>query len=123
MESPARPSILIVDDDPRVRAALKAFLEQEGYGVATAGDGQSGLAYLQSSGAPALILLDLMMPVMDGFEFRVRQLQQTSLAGVPVIVLSAGGDITRKTEGLHVAAVVSKPVDPEELLRIIARSI
>src|ERR1043166_6147962 len=87
--------ILVVEDDPDVREALVLLLEREGYAVTSVNNGQEALEQLRATPS-ALILLDLMLPVMDGFEFRVHQLQDPALARVPVIVLSGGGDLTRK---------------------------
>src|SRR5262245_37939716 len=113
-------SILVVDDDSRIRCGLEYLLRQEGYRVTAVANGQEALASLRSQTPPDLILLDLMMPVMDGFEFRIRQLQEPGPAAIPVIVLSAGADVQRKPETLHVAACVSKPIDPDALLALVA---
>ena len=118
----ASEPILIVEDDPDVREALVLFLEREGYAVTSVNNGQEALEQLRATPS-ALILLDLMLPVMDGFEFRVHQLQDPALARVPVIVLSGGGDLTRKVEPLHVDACLSKPLDLERLLALIARRV
>jgi CheY-like chemotaxis protein len=113
-------TVLIVDDDPEVREALGRLLEDDGWAVTTAADGQEALARLQQAPPPALILLDLMLPVMDGFEFRVRQLEDPQTAGIPVIVFSAGRD-TDKLASLRAAASLTKPIDPDALLAIVAR--
>ena len=114
--------ILVVEDDPDVREALVLLLEREGYAVTSVNNGQEALEQLRATPS-ALILLDLMLPVMDGFEFRVHQLQDPALARVPVIVLSGGGDLTRKVEPLHVDACISKPLDLERLLALVARRV
>src|SRR5436309_15353506 len=118
----AAEPILVVEDDPDVRDALVLLLEGEGYAVTSARNGQEALEQLRAA-PPALVLLDLMLPVMDGFEFRVQQLQDPALARVPVIVLSSGGDLTRKVEPLHVDACLSKPLDLERLLALVARRV
>jgi two-component system chemotaxis response regulator CheY len=113
--APAR--ILVVDDDRDARAALAALLNAEGYEVVAVTNGEEALAVLRRDGAVRLVLLDLMMPVMDGFTFlRERALDRT-LGAVPVVVTSAldcRGD-------LDVAAYLHKPVDPDDLLSIIER--
>src|SRR2546425_9329784 len=76
----ASDRILVVEDDPDARDEMARVLRSEGYDVAAAGDGEEALAELRRA-APALILLDLMMPVMDGFEFRVRQMQDRAAEG------------------------------------------
>ncbi len=81
--------VLIVDDDFALRDALCAALEGEGFAVAAVSNGQEALDYLRSGARPSLVLLDLMMPVMNGWEFRAQQRQDPQLADIPVIVLSA----------------------------------
>ncbi len=81
--------VLIVDDDFALRDALCAVLEGEGFVVAAVSNGQEALDYLRSGARPSLVLLDLMMPIMNGWEFRAEQRQDPELADIPVIVLSA----------------------------------
>ena len=83
-----RGAVLVVEDDPATREALVVFLRHEGYPAESVNDGQQALARLRDKKPPSLVLLDLMLPVMDGFEFRVQQLQDPTLAGIPVIVVS-----------------------------------
>src|SRR5436190_19142440 len=101
--------VLIIEDDPDTRDALGELLSGEGYEVATAADGQEGLRRLGAPPRPCLVLLDLMLPAMDGFEFRVRQLEDPELAAIPVIVLLGGGDVERMVECRGVAASVQMP--------------
>ena len=110
--------ILVVEDDPDVRDALRLVLEQAGYSVVCAAEGREALDRLRDC-APSLILLDLMLPVMDGFEFRVQQLQDPAIAGIPVIVFSCGADIQEKVAPMRVAACLRKPVDVDALLDLI----
>ena len=114
----ARP-ILLVEDDPDVRDALRLTLEDAGYDVVCAGEGREALARVRGSPPPSLILLDLMLPVMDGFEFRVQQMQDPEIASIPVIVFSCGGDLQEKVAPLRVAACLRKPVDVDALLELI----
>ncbi|HKQ71254.1 MAG TPA: response regulator [Polyangiaceae bacterium] len=110
------PSILLVDDDRDVSEALSTVLIDEGYDVATAYNGHEALAYLKShTPLPRLILLDVMMPVMDGYEFRIEQRRDPALADIPVLVLTAGSMGERIAE-LGVAAHLRKPIDLERLL-------
>lgn len=108
--------ILIVDDDADVRETLRELLEAEGYQCAAAANGQAALVYLGGS-SPSLILLDLMMPVMDGFDFRKAQLANESWREIPVIVVSASG--RSKPAALHMAAAgyLDKPIDVALLLQ------
>src|SRR5262245_13335746 len=86
--------VLIVDDDHDIREALSQVLGDEGWVVATAADGREALDYLDAhrDALPEVILLDLMMPVMSGGEFRAEQLKDPSLAPIPVVVISAGDE-------------------------------
>ena len=120
MERQTEP-ILVVEDDPEVRDALTFLLMEEGYSVTAAADGQEALDQLRGPSRPWLVLLDLMMPVMDGFEFRVRQLQDPELAETPVVVFSGGGDLERKTASFGAAACLSKPVEADTLIGVIER--
>jgi CheY-like chemotaxis protein len=90
-------TILIVEDESRIRAVLTEILEDEGYPVASARNGLEALTYLrQQADRPHLILLDLGMPVMTGWEFRAEQQRDPTLAGIPVIVMSALPDLDQK---------------------------
>ena len=81
-------SILLVEDDPDIRESLHGFLTQEGYDVVTAENGQEAIEKIEGL-KPGLVLLDLMMPVMNGWEFLEEKKQQRSLAKIPVLVISA----------------------------------
>jgi CheY-like chemotaxis protein len=80
--------VLIIEDNAAIREGIAEVLELEGYAVAEAGDGREGLEKAHET-APNLIILDLMMPCMNGWEFRAAQKQSPQLAGIPVVVLSA----------------------------------
>lgn len=112
-----RPLILIVEDDREIRESLSELLELEGYRTAAAADGGDALNYLAKQPAPHLILLDLMMPVMNGLEFRRQQLLDRDLATIPVIVLTAGREVP--LENLRPQAYLRKPVDVCVLFRTI----
>lgn len=109
--------ILIVDDDPDIRETLSELLQAEGYGCATASNGRDALEYLRSHPVPSLILLDLMMPIMDGFEFRAAQLQADALRELPVLVVSAGGRAAQAAKDLRAANYINKPMDIADLFR------
>ena len=112
--------VLVVDDDPSIQGFLAEALADEGYGVRTAANGREALAVLQEW-RPDLILLDLMMPEMDGWAFRGKQRSMPGVSEVPVIVLSATRDLDAKTRDLEPAQVFSKPFDLERLLAAIER--
>jgi CheY-like chemotaxis protein len=101
-------TILIVDDDPDISEALTEALEASGYEVAAAKNGVQALDWLRRSPAPCLILLDLMMPVMDGYEFLEQQKRDPKLASVPVVVITAGRRIAGP-KMIDVADVLLKP--------------
>ena len=100
-------TVLIVDDDAAVRHTLARFLELDGFTVAQAGNGQAALDYLTGGGTAHVILLDLRMPIMDGWTFRREQRRSPVFAHIPVIVLS-GADVGRFFE-LDAAATFQKP--------------
>jgi CheY-like chemotaxis protein len=114
-------TILVVEDDADIRSALCAILEDEGYRVACAGDGQEALAALRSGVCPAVILLDLMMPVMDGADFRAAQLRDPHLAAIPIVVLTADGRLQDAAQALGAAAAFAKPFELKVLLRALDR--
>ena len=108
--------VLVVEDDPDIRATLCEALEDNGYATAGAGNGVEALAYLRSGAEkPCLILLDLMMPVMDGQTFRAEQRADAALADIPVVVISAYRDVEKYAEDLA-TDYLAKPVRLETLL-------
>ena len=114
-----RSTIFIVEDDVDTREMLGRFLELEGYSVETAANGRQALERLGGGVRACVILLDLMMPVMDGWQFRREQAQNRDLAGIPVIVVSAAG--RDRLQQIQADAYLSKPVDLDELLKHITQ--
>jgi CheY-like chemotaxis protein len=109
--------VLVVEDDADTRDNLAALLRSEGFIVSTADNGREALDWLRASDTlPDLIVLDLMMPVMDGREFRMQQVQDASLALIPVLVLSSEPDIRGEATALRVEVCFSKPIDAKALL-------
>jgi CheY-like chemotaxis protein len=118
------PRILLVEDDPALRATLAEVLEERGYEVHTAGNGRQALDTLDHAPPPSAILLDLAMPVMDGWAFRAAQQRDPRLAHIPTIVLSASlhaGD-GRHFDGPAPAAAFAKPFDLVRLLDALRRA-
>jgi CheY-like chemotaxis protein len=109
--------VLIVEDDADLREMMAQLLTLEGYAAQTVANGRDALSYLEQGHHPDLILLDLMMPIMDGWEFRRRQRDNPSLAHVPVVVLSAL-DQARAAD-LGGAAFLKKPLDFDRLLELV----
>jgi CheY-like chemotaxis protein len=109
-------AVLLVEDDLDLRDAMADVLVDAGFRVAVAGNGVEALTYLRStSERPAVIVLDLMMPVMDGWEFRAEQLGDPALKEIPVIVLSAHGG----HNDLGGATQITKPVAMAVLIAVI----
>lgn len=116
-----KPSrVLVVEDDEAIRALLTELLAEEGYAVRAAADGQEALALL-AGWRPDAIVLDLVMPVMDGWAFRAAQRQRPALRDVPVVVVSASGDLGPPVEALAPAAVLPKPFDIAQLVAAVDR--
>jgi len=110
--------ILVVDDDDELRDTLSEVLGQEGYEVLAAAGGEEALAHLRAGARPQLILLDLMMPNMSGWQMREQQLAEPSLAKIPVVVMTAIGTVDGMPPGDE---VLLKPVRLEALLKTVRR--
>lgn len=113
--------ILVVEDDTSIRELLVELLESEGYSVASAINGLEGLKFLQSEGNPDLILIDLMMPVMDGYSFRTEQLKNPVWSKIPTVVMSAEANAKEKMKNFSITAFLSKPVELDTILKTVAR--
>jgi two-component system chemotaxis response regulator CheY len=115
-------SVCVVDDDADIREILTDILSIEGYDVLDAADGNSALDLLHGRGRDCrLILLDLMMPDMNGWEFRRKQLEDPALAQIPVVLLTGAGTAAKTIDDLHVAGAIEKPVELDTLLAEVAR--
>ena len=109
--------VLVVDDDPDIRDSLREVLEDEGYEVACVGNGREALDHLKTANPrPCVILLDLMMPVMDGWQFRKQQLDQPNLAPIPVVLLTGSNNAQQHARDLNAVGCVQKPFDFDQLL-------
>lgn len=109
--------MLVVDDESQVRATIREALEYEGYEVEEAGNGVEALAAI-ASGPPDVIVLDLWMPVMDGWEFRRAQL--AAAPRIRVVVLSALSASSQRLAELNADAIVEKPFDLDTLFSAVA---
>jgi len=107
-------ALLVVEDDADIRETLDGLLSMEGFHVTGCSNGREALEWLHSSPKPDVILLDLMMPVMDGWQFRVAQKHDPDLAQIPVVALSA--DATAKAAAIDADAYLKKPVEYETLI-------
>jgi len=124
MTQPFQKRVLVIEDDVYIRTSLQELLELEGFGVDLASNGQEGMAILQraldsDAGLPSLLLLDLMMPVMNGWQFRLELKQNPRLAQIPLIVLSADLSIRQKAEAVEADGYLCKPVELEDLLNLL----
>ena len=110
--------VLIVDDDEDIRDTLKELLEDEGYEVACGANGREALDKLRAmQGQPCMIVLDLMMPVMDGWEFLREQRSDPALRDIPVCVITAAGP--QPTSAVPVEEILHKPVRIERVLDVL----
>jgi CheY-like chemotaxis protein len=113
--------VLVVDDDVTVRQLLRRMLEAEGYTVVEADNGRAALARLDDV-SPSLILLDLMMPVMSGWELREQMLRDPSMAAIPTIVITGDTRASQRTAQLQAAACIAKPFEISDLLAAVAEA-
>ena len=115
-------TILVIEDDSALREMLVQTLEDEGFAVVSATDGMEALTYLQTAvELPCVILLDLMMPRMNGWQFREIQQNHAAIGSIPVVVLSARPDLRARQAEIAVDAYLSKPVNFDLLMQIIRR--
>ena len=124
MASDATPVILVVDDDPVIVRLLEINLSLEGFAIITATNGADAVKLAREK-LPALVLLDLMMPGMDGWAVRQELLDDPSTARIPVVVVSARTQDEDRERGyaLDVTAYITKPFDPAELVDTVRRCI
>ena len=120
-EAAERPAsggrILVVDDDIDARNALADVLEDEGYTVVCARNGKEALEHLRSLPRPSLIILDLLMPEMDGWQFRSEQKRDAAISAIPVVALTA----LQQTQEFECDALLHKPADLKRLLATVSR--
>jgi len=117
----AAKHILIVEDDHDVAQSVAEVLQSSGYGTGIAANGREALDYLQRNTQTDLILLDMMMPVMDGWQFREEQRKLPALDSIPVVIVTADGNARGKAEAIQAAGLVSKPVTIDGLLNEVER--
>ncbi len=116
-----RASILVVEDDPDLRLVHSEILSHEGYPVMTAADGVEALELVERSGPPAIILLDLRMPRMNGWDFAERLRRKPHWRDIPLIVVAAHYRIADEAAAIGARAWLHKPVSIEDMLRVIER--
>jgi len=120
----ARRSVMVVEDDADALDAIATILEDAGYDVLRARNGREALQRLTDcAGHCDLILLDLLMPVMNGWDFRRRQRETPAFANIPVFLMSAGAHLAVVREELQAAGCVTKPVDDADILDVVKRQL
>jgi CheY-like chemotaxis protein len=117
----SKGDVLIVEDDSDLRNVLSQVLAEEGYEVGGAEHGLHALKQLRAGRRPSLILLDLTMPVMNGWQFRAEQQQDPSLASIPVVVISAGANLSEQVVPLGIQEYLRKPIQLGQLLATVER--
>lgn len=116
--------ILLVEDDADIRRNMQRLLESEGYTVMLAENGQVALDSLnQAQALPGLIILDLMMPVMDGFTFRTLQQGDSRFAQIPVAIMTADGHLEEKRKRIGAQGALRKPADINDILDVVSQLI
>jgi CheY-like chemotaxis protein len=118
MQAIPRPRVLLVEDDPGVQDVLAAALDADGYEVQLAGNGRAALDCL-AEWRPHLILLDLHMPLVDGWAFRRQQLATEEWRHIPVVVISATPNLRRPLDELRAAAILPKPFNLDTALALV----
>jgi CheY-like chemotaxis protein len=118
---PSSGFVLLVEDDSDVRESLEELLESHGLTVTAASNGAEALAALASGARPNVILLDLMMPESDGFEFRKRQLELAAVCDIPVVVCTADAAAARRAPEMGDVEWVRKPFDIDELIQVVRK--
>lgn len=121
LDSP-RITILVVEDDRAFRSALRDVLEEHGFDVITAENGEQGLLLLRNHRHVDVVVLDVTMPVMNGATFRGEQLADPALALVPLIVMTGREDCAILEQTMAPSACLRKPFSPDTLLQAIVRS-
>ena len=119
--TPPNECVLIVDDDGGIRGVLSQILQDEGHAVESASNGLEALRKLEGSVHPCVILLDLMMPVMNGWEFMTRRREMDSVSHIPVVVISADAKVGEKAASIGAEAYLEKPIDLDRLLDTVDR--
>jgi CheY-like chemotaxis protein len=112
----ANRRVLVVDDDPQIRGSLVRLLELESYHVSEAADGGDALMFLRANPRPCCIILDLMMPGMNGWQFADELSRDASLSGIPMVIISAQQQVRRAAAGILALDYLEKPINVDRLL-------
>jgi CheY-like chemotaxis protein len=121
-EAAANRTILLIEDDRDICEIVAHVLQEEGYDTVTVPNGAEGLKLLRAKEVrPFVIVLDLMLPVMDAWQFRAEQAQDARIAGIPVVIFSANPKIAQHADSLGAAAMIRKPPNLDEFLAVVGR--
>lgn len=116
--------VFLIEDDQDIRSSIIEVLEDEGIPIDWATNGEEAMEkLLASKSKPSLILLDLRLPIKDGFQFRSEQLSNPRLADIPVVVISADGKLEEKTMAMGIKGLLRKPVDIEQLVNTVRKNL
>jgi two-component system response regulator MprA len=116
----ADKSVLIVEDDANARSDLQAILQNHGYDTVVAGDGLAAINLLRTGIRPRLILLDMILPGADGWQFFAERLRDSSLAQLPVVIMTGVGIASKDwARALGAADLIRKPIDVPRLLNLV----
>jgi CheY-like chemotaxis protein len=113
-----QPQVLIVEDDPDLREGLASLLNEEGFSLERASNGLEAIELLRKGLRPRLILLDLTMPIVNGWEFRLYQQRDPELSSIPVVLITGGTYQRDELEWVRPVEVLSKPLDVARLLAL-----
>ena len=116
MANESNKNVLVIDDDYDIRDLVVFYLNSKGYQAVGASNGKDAIAHLQTETKPALIILDLMMPVMDAWEFREAQQSDPAIGQIPVVLISATDEVSDHVIPLAAAGFIRKPIDFNHLL-------
>lgn len=121
-ETAANRTILLIEDDRDICEIVAHVLQEEGYDTVTVSNGAEALRFLRAKDVrPFVIVLDLMLPVMDAWQFRAEQAQDARIAGIPVVIFSANPKIAQHADSLGAAAMIRKPPNLDEFLAVVGR--
>ncbi len=118
---PPQSTLLIVEDDEDSRETLAEILRMEAFRVRAAGNGQEALDDLRREPPPDLILLDLMMPVMDGLQFQYALRLEAELSHIPILVISGDSNLAQEAERIHASGYLLKPIQIDRLLALVRK--
>ena len=120
-EGASSAEVLLVEDDPEIRASLRELLGEEGFALYETANGLEAIEYLRSGNRPRVIILDLAMPVVNGWEFRIAQKANPSISEIPVVIISAREQTSDDVAWMEAAEFLPKPIDVERLLGAVRR--